>query len=251
MPASRTSAATPAAPGVYVVTAADFVSGSATIAARHSFSFSMPTGGVSIPVPVVAASDARAGSTSGSPTRSAARPHRKRAREYVIGQRFQMRHGDAVELWPGWEASNRNVVQWTVSDYTHADDRLLCEYTGRSEVNRYLIGNGGVCEFQLTQVFHSSDTFASLLDCAPVPVNRYHQIAAKYFQCYRTADAPPRPSTAISKFTEQSRCPHCKTQLFEGETSQLCCYNGKFVLPPGRPNPPELERLLDNRRFPL
>ena len=83
MPASRTSAATPAAPGVYVVTAADFVSGSATIAARHSFSFSMPTGGVSIPVPVVAASDARAGSTSGSPTRSAARPHRKRAREYV------------------------------------------------------------------------------------------------------------------------------------------------------------------------
>ena len=51
-----------------MVTAADFVSGSATIAARHSFSFSMPTGGVSIPVPVVAASDARAGSTSGSPT---------------------------------------------------------------------------------------------------------------------------------------------------------------------------------------
>jgi hypothetical protein len=107
MPASRTSAATPAAPGVYVVTAADFVSGSATIAARHSFSFSMPTGGVSIPVPVVAASDARAGSTSGSPTRSAARPHRKRAREYVIGQRFQMRHETYVAFG---RACNRDSV---------------------------------------------------------------------------------------------------------------------------------------------
>jgi hypothetical protein len=57
---------------------------------------------------------------------------------------------DAVELWPGWEASNRVAIHWTVSDYAHEDGRLLCEYAGRSEVNRELIGNGGVCEFDLT-----------------------------------------------------------------------------------------------------
>eukprot|EP01046_Picozoa_sp_COSAG06_P109254 COSAG06_NODE_55710_length_288_cov_0.867725_1_plen_66_part_01 len=34
--------ATAPTPGVYVVTAADFVSGAATIAASHRFSFSMP-----------------------------------------------------------------------------------------------------------------------------------------------------------------------------------------------------------------
>jgi hypothetical protein len=240
--------ATAPTPGVYVVTAADFVSGAATIAASHRFSFSMPPSGISIPVPASAIPDARAASTSGSQTRSAAPPHcgpRKRGREYVLGQRFQMRYVDAAKLWPGWETCDKTRVQWTVSDYTPVDNRLLCEYAGRSEVNRDLIGNGGVCEFALSQIFHSSDTLASLLDCVPAPVKRYHQIAAK--RCH----TQPRPSTAISKFTDQSRCPHCKTQLFKGETSQMCCFNGKFVLPRGQPNPPELERLLNNRKFPL
>eukprot|EP01043_Picozoa_sp_COSAG02_P119026 COSAG02_NODE_55664_length_289_cov_0.821053_1_plen_55_part_01 len=52
--------ATAPTPGVYVVTAADFVSGAATIAASHRFSFSMPPSGISIPVPASAIPDARA-----------------------------------------------------------------------------------------------------------------------------------------------------------------------------------------------
>jgi hypothetical protein len=105
--------ATAPTPGVYVVTAADFVSGAATIAASHRFSFSMPPSGISIPVPASAIPDARAASTSGSQTRSAAPPHcgpRKRGREYVLGQRFQMRYVDAAKLWPEVRPSPHKII---------------------------------------------------------------------------------------------------------------------------------------------
>jgi hypothetical protein len=159
-------------------------------------------------------------------------------------------------VWPQWagDGGQRHKVRWRVVDNTRANDRLACKYTGRSAANRVLIGNGGVTEFALTHRFASSRRLFDLLGDptapAPGPSNsggtRYHQIPCKRFR------DGPRPSAAnVSQFTEHSQCPHCNTGLFEGETSALCCYNGKFVLPTGRPNPPELETLLNNRKLPL
>lgn len=176
--------------------------------------------------------------------------------DYSVGQRFTMSLGDVQSVWPQWagDGGQRHKVRWRVVDNTRANDRLACKYTGRSAANRVLIGNGGVTEFALTHRFASSRRLFDLLGDptapAPGPSNsggtRYHQIPCKRFR------DGPRPSAAnVSQFTEHSQCPHCNTGLFEGETSALCCYNGKFVLPSGRPNPPELETLLNNRKLPL
>jgi hypothetical protein len=176
--------------------------------------------------------------------------------DYSVGQRFTMSLGDVQSVWPQWagDGGQRHKVRWRVVDNTRANDRLACKYTGRSAANRVLIGNGGVTEFALTHRFASSRRLFDLLGDptapAPGPSNsggtRYHQIPCKRFR------DGPRPSAAnVSQFTEHSQCPHCNTGLFEGETSALCCYNGKFVLPTGRPNPPELETLLNNRKLPL
>jgi hypothetical protein len=176
--------------------------------------------------------------------------------DYSVGQRFTMSLGDVQSVWPQWagDGGQRHKVRWRVVDNTRANDRLACKYTGRSAANRVLIGNGGVTEFALTHRFASSRRLFDLLGDptapAPGPSNsggtRYHQIPCKRFR------DGPRPSAAnVSQFTEHSQCPHCNTGLFEGETSALCCYNGKFVLPSGRPNPPELETLLNNRKLPM
>ena len=176
--------------------------------------------------------------------------------DYSVGQRFTMGLGDARGVWPQWIGDVRQGqrVRWRVVDNTRANDRLACKYTGRSAANRVLIGNGGVTEFALTHCFASLRRLSDLLGDptapAPGPSNgggtRYHQIPCKRFR------DGPRPSAAnVSQFTEHSQCPHCNTGLFEGETSALCCYNGKFVLPTGRPNPPELETLLNNRKLPM
>ena len=179
-----------------------------------------------------------------------------RACDYSVGQRFTMSLGDVQSVWPQWagDGGQRHKVRWRVVDNTLANDRLACKYTGRSAANRVLIGNGGVTEFALTHCFASLRRLSDLLGDptapAPGPSNsggtRYHQIPCKRFR------DGPRPSAAnVSQFTEHSQCPHCNTGLFEGETSALCCYNGKFVLPTGRPNPPELETLLNNRKLPM
>ena len=176
--------------------------------------------------------------------------------DYSVGRRFTMGLGDARGVWPQWIGDVRQGqrVRWRVVDNTRANDRLTCKYTGRSAANRVLIGNGGVTEFALTHRFASSHRLFDLLGDptapAPGPSNsggtRYYQIPCKRFR------DGPRPSAAnVSQFTEHSQCPHCNTGLFEGETSALCCYNGKFVLPTGRPNPPELETLLNNRKLPM
>ena len=54
----------------------------------------------------------------------------------------------------------------------------------------------------------------------------------------------PRDPNNVSKFDDACRCPHCATPLFQGEKSTMCCYDDKFKLPTGPPNPPELEELL-------
>ena len=180
-----------------------------------------------------------------------------RACNYSVGQRFTMRVGDARAMWPGWVSRNGSErVRWQVVDNMHADDWLTCKYTGRSVANRSLIGNGGVVEFELslTERFASGLTLPDLLaeSIAGVPdaSNRqgtqYHQIPCKRFR-----DGTRISTASVSRFTEDSQCPHCSTCLFEGESSTICCYNGKFVLPKGRPNPPELETVLNNPKFPL
>ena len=198
--------------------------------------------------------------STAAPVRGSSRPA-LRACDYSVGQRFTMGLGDARGEWPQWvdvptSGPNRGGrrVRWRVVDNTLANDRLACKYTGRTAANRVLIGNGGVTEFALTHRFASSRRLSDLLGDPTAPAagpsnsggTRYHQIPCKRFR------DGPRPSAAnVSQFTEHSQCPHCNTGLFEGETSALCCYNGKFVLPTGRPNPPELETLLNNRKLPM
>ena len=175
---------------------------------------------------------------------------------YSVGQRFTMRVGDARAKWPGWVSRGNGArVRWQIVDNTHADDCLTCKYTGRSAANRSLIGNGGVVELSLTNRFEHSllslyDLLAESIAGVPDASNRqgtqYHQIPCKRFR-----DGTRISTASVSRFTEDSQCPHCSTCLFEGESSTICCYNGKFVLPKGRPNPPELETVLNNPKFPL
>ena len=173
----------------------------------------------------------------------------QRARLDVRGCRFYMLLGDARELWPQWHYICRRRVPWTVLEYVGTTDRLKCRYAGTVVFNRELIGNDGVKEFELTHQFVSRETLLEMLPSEPrFP---YRQIRAKRFRCYdRRGSVAIEPGTMVSRFTEQSRCPHCKTPLFERELSTMCCFNGKFVLPRGRPNPPELEQMLNNREFP-
>ena len=173
----------------------------------------------------------------------------RRSRWDVKGRCFYMCRGDVLELWPRWRYCNRKRVPWTVVDYVGTTDRLTCRYAGTNVFNRELIGNDGVTEFAQTHRFLSGETLVDLLPSEPrYP---YHQIGAKQFRCYDRRDSPAMgPGIMASRFTEQSRCPHCRTPLFERELSAMCCSNGKFVLPRGRPNPHELEQLLNNREFP-
>ena len=87
-----------------------------------------------------------------------------RARDNAIGRSFSMRYGDALDLWPDWEGNRRfaNRVWWKVTG--HEDDELVCKYTGRSQTNRDLIGNGGVCKFSLQHWLRSGDTVQDLLN---------------------------------------------------------------------------------------
>ena len=177
-----------------------------------------------------------------------------RACNYSVGQRFTMRVGDARVAWPGWVSRNGHErVRWQIVDNTR-EDELTCKYTGRCAANRSLIDNGGVVELSLTERFASGLTLHDLLaeSIAGVPnasnrqETQYHQIPCKRFR-----DGTRTSTASVSRFTEDSQCPHCGTCLFEGESSIICCYNGKFVLPKGRPNPPELETVLNNPKFPL
>eukprot|EP01049_Picozoa_sp_SAG25_P001952 SAG25_NODE_95_length_15927_cov_8.666224_4_plen_94_part_00 len=85
------------------------------------------------------------------------------------------------QMWPGWEGRGSARVSWVVVDYAAADDSLLCEYTGKSQHNRALIGPGGLSEFSLAHRFYSGDTIEALpallgstaggqQACVPVPV---------------------------------------------------------------------------------
>jgi hypothetical protein len=151
------SAATPV-----FVTAADFATDPAVVAARLGRSCQLPSAGVRIPV------RADAGATSsGSQTRSAAPPHctrapeigagpsqsiprpSKRSRQDLLGRCFLVRWGDVCDLWPQWEYCNRNRIPWRVLAYDSSTDRFQCQYRGASASNRTLIGNGGVREFAL------------------------------------------------------------------------------------------------------
>jgi hypothetical protein len=152
------------------------------------------------------------------------------------------------QMWPGWDDRGRTRVSWVVVDYAAADDSLMCEYTGKSQHNRALIGPGGLYQFSLAHQFYSGDTIEALIG-EPASTRSYVQIRAKRFQCYLESGEQPEPTTNVSQFTDLSRCKYCKTQLFEGEVSDLCCHNGKFMLRSRADNPPELEILLDNPAF--
>ena len=167
----------------------------------------------------------------------------------VVSSRAAITHWLTHNRPPQWHYIGRRRVPWTVLEYVGTTDRLKCRYAGTVVFNRELIGNDGVKEFELTHQFVSRETLLEMLPSEPrFP---YRQIRAKRFRCYdRRGSVAIEPGTMVSRFTEQSRCPHCKTPLFERELSTMCCFNGKFVLPRGRPNPPELEQMLNNREFP-
>ena len=226
------------------LSAADFATDLAALSARLGFSVQLPTEGVpdaSVSAPPARPPEAVTGTRQQQP-----RPP-KRQKLDVTDRVFRMLFTDVRALWPPWKQSDRNRVPWRVLGYVGTDDRLRCRYGGNSDANRALIGNNGVTEFALSQRFASGQTLLELLPSSPK--YPYRQIGAKRFRCY--SGRPPRgPGIKRSKFTPWSRCPHCQTQLFEGEKTQLCCAGGKFVLPRGRPNPPELEQLLVNPDFP-
>jgi hypothetical protein len=224
--------------------AEDFATDLATLSARLGFSILLPTEGV--PEVSVAAPPATLPEAVPGPCSQPQRRPRRRKLD-VTGRVFRMLFNDVRALWPQWKQSDRHRVSWCVLPCVGTDDRLQCRYTGTSDANRALIGNDGVTEFALSQRFDSGQSLLELLPSSPK--YPYRQIGAKRFRCY--SGRPPRgPGVKRSKFTPWSRCPHCRTQLFEGEISQLCCAGGKFVLPRGRPNPPELEQLLVNPDFP-
>ena len=145
-----------------------------------------------------------------------------RACNYSVGQRFTMSVRDARAKWLEWVSSDgHRRVTWQVVDNTRADDRLTCKYTGRSVANRSLIGNGGVVELSLTNRFESGlslrDLLAESIAGVPNASNRqetqYHQIPCKRFR-----DGSRISTASVSRFTEDSQCPHCGTCLFEGES---------------------------------
>jgi hypothetical protein len=246
------SAATPTAgTRPFVLTAADFATNPEAVVAQLGWSFEVPSAGVLVSAGArasTAPAPARSPAIGAGPSQSIPRPS-KRPRQDLLGRWFLVRWGDVCDLWPQWEYCNRNRVPWRVLAHASSHDRLQCQYRGASDDNRALIGNGGVREFALDHRFKSLESLRDLLPS--VPKYPYHQIAAKRFRCYDRQGQPAiARASEISKFTEHSRCPHCQTLLFERETSAMCCSNGKFVLPRGRPNPPELEQLLNTRDFP-
>eukprot|EP01047_Picozoa_sp_COSAG01_P059635 COSAG01_NODE_7189_length_3312_cov_12.845005_1_plen_247_part_00 len=225
-----------------VLTASDFTTDISTLSSRLGFSCQLPSEGVPVPVPT------RAPAIGAVPRRSGPRPS-KRPRQDLLGRCFLVRWGDVCDLWPQWEYCDRHRIPWRVLAYDSSTDRFQCQYRGASAANRALIGNGGVREFALDHRFKSLESLRDLLPS--VPKFPYHQIAARRFRCYEQQGQPAiARASEISKFTEHSRCPHCQTPLFDKEKSAMCCSNGKFVLPRGRPNPPELEQLLNTRDFP-
>ena len=87
--------------------------------------------------------------------------------------------GDVRDLWPGWVAGthNRHRIGWRIVDdhsygssfYASTHDRFLCEYVGRSKINKQLIDNRngkksfGRYEFPLTHRFKSSELLLDLV----------------------------------------------------------------------------------------
>jgi hypothetical protein len=248
------------------LTASDFSPGLAARLSRLGFSCRFPVEGVPVSTRLTTSSNPAAGALAlaaaaapapapvrapaidAGPSQRIPRPA-KRLRQDLIGRDFLVRRGDVRDLWPQWKYCNHHRIPWRILAYDSSTDRFQCQYRGASATNRTLIGNGGVREFALDHRFASLESLRDLLPSGPK--YPYHQIAAKRFRCY---DQQGQPAIAradeISEFTEQSRCPHCQTPLFEKEQSAMCCSNGKFVLPRGRPNPPELEQLLNTRDFP-
>ena len=143
------SAATPV-----FITAADFATDPAVIAARLGRSFQLPSAGVRISAararPTARPGEACADPSGTAPGRRTARPP-KRSRWDVVGRCFHMRCGDARHLWPGWATCDHHRVPWTV--VSAMDDRMQCQYKGASIANRALIGNGGVREFALQKMY--------------------------------------------------------------------------------------------------
>ena len=164
-----------------IIAASDFTSNATAIAARLGFSFTLPAEGVPVRTTQAQSTSSMltyyyftstdsASSATAMTSRSGwsiqvpseGRRHR-RPRLNVKGRRFYMRGDDVKELWPQWHHCNCHRVPWTVLDYVGTMDRLKCRYTGRSRVNRALIGNDGVTEFALGHQFKSTETLLDLL----------------------------------------------------------------------------------------
>ena len=184
--------------------------------------------------------------------------------EDILGLTFRMSTRDAEKRWDGWNSGNSNKLHyWKVIAWGVEPRTVVCKYTTANDRNVTLLGGNGTELFDLDDPLKwSSKTVIELIEARQLALERYaerliteeldcpyQQVKAKRFASHPAYDQTPAPTTNQSKFTALSQCPHCATALFVGEDSQLCCADGKFVIPGRKDNPPELERLLRNRRF--